>query len=203
MRFWLARIVRVYACFQLGCRQQPFRFDDCPLAVHPLGLDRVEPRALTRQQAGDKADALSLRLDEAVVRPYPVAYLLAFVPRGIVPDQQQGLFAQCREFVAAPREKLRGELTNRLAYGKAQPDLFRSGWRGPQQQAIAGQRLGVGIVRGQSFLDEPQASSRRHPAVELGLSQAAPPDLIFKSQHPRWLVGRQADQAVALFFFRT
>src|SRR5215813_6986681 len=200
MRFWLARRVSADSCFQCPGRQQPFGCNNGSLAVDPLGLARVAPWAFTRQSAGDEADALPLLLDEAVVRPYPTAPLAAFLPRGVVPDQPQGLLAHRREFVTAPGPKLRREPTDRLARGKAQPELFRRRRCGPQQQAVAGQCLGVGSAPGPGCLDQPQAPSRRPPAVQLGRRQAAPPDLSPESQHPGRMLGRQAAQAVALVF---
>src|SRR5262249_40720444 len=151
-----------------------------PLAVDPLGLDGIEPGAFTRQPAGDKADALPLRLDPMIMGVDPVAHLDAFMPRGIVPDQEQRLLAQRREFVAAPGQKLRGGSTDGLPYRKAQPDLFWGSRRGPQQQAITGQGFGRIIALGPRLLDQPQPSSGWCPAVQLGLRQATPPDLIRK-----------------------
>ena len=109
MQRWLTRIVRIHPGFQFSRRQHPFRLHHRSLAMDPLGLEGIEPRALTRQHAGDEADALPLRRDPRVVGAYPVAYRGTFMPRGIVPNQQQRLFAQCREFVTAPGQKLRRE----------------------------------------------------------------------------------------------
>src|SRR4051794_27077879 len=47
----LAAVVRMRPALDLGRRQLAVRLDDRLLAVHPLRLDRVEPRALARQRA--------------------------------------------------------------------------------------------------------------------------------------------------------
>ena len=48
---------------QLVARQQARGPDDSALAMHPLGLDRIEPRALARQVAHEDAHALACPLD--------------------------------------------------------------------------------------------------------------------------------------------
>src|SRR5438270_9412828 len=42
--------------------QQPRRFDHPPLAMRPLGLDRIEPRTLARQVAREEPHALAAGL---------------------------------------------------------------------------------------------------------------------------------------------
>src|SRR3954453_24059750 len=67
-------------------RYRPLRLDDCPLAVQPARLDRVEPGALHRQtthQDPDPADALH----RAVMRPNPRLHRSTDVPGGVVPHQ--------------------------------------------------------------------------------------------------------------------
>ena len=72
--------------------QLPIRFRNRALAMGPFGLDPIEPRALDRQGTHHHTAAASL-LDMPVVRLEPRPHGLADVPRGIVPDQQQGGFA--------------------------------------------------------------------------------------------------------------
>src|SRR5215207_8984167 len=59
-----------------------------PFAMHPLGLDRVQPRAPARQAADQQAAAASGGLDPPVVVLDPGAHLPADVPGGVVPDQR-------------------------------------------------------------------------------------------------------------------
>src|SRR5437764_2096452 len=71
---------------KLGGGELTIRLDHGPFAVHPLGLDRVRPRALARRAADQQAAAAGA-LDPAVVGPDPGADLAADVPGGVVPDQ--------------------------------------------------------------------------------------------------------------------
>ena len=52
---------------QLGGRQQPGRLGDSPLAMQPLGLDRIEPGALAGQVAHQETHAAAGAFDLAVV----------------------------------------------------------------------------------------------------------------------------------------
>src|SRR5690242_5807235 len=49
-----AAVVIAQPVLKLGGGELAIRLDDGPLAVHPLGLDRVEPRALARQAADEE-----------------------------------------------------------------------------------------------------------------------------------------------------
>ena len=49
-------------------RQEPRRLQHPALAMHPLGLDRIQPRTLARQQAAEDAQALPAALDPLIVR---------------------------------------------------------------------------------------------------------------------------------------
>src|SRR4051794_13225844 len=83
-----APVVAADPPFDLRRRQPPLRVDDRPLAVDPLRLDRIEPRRLHRQIAGDDPYP-ALGLGPAVVRPDPRPRPGADVPGGVVPDQQK------------------------------------------------------------------------------------------------------------------
>jgi hypothetical protein len=107
-----------------GSSKQASRFGDGALGVHPVWLNWIQLGALAGQVAGHDAHALALLLDLAIVRAEPGAHLLTDVPGGVVPDKQQGLLAQCRQFLTAPGQVLRGELTHGAILDKAQPDLF-------------------------------------------------------------------------------
>src|SRR5262249_40016175 len=74
--------------------------------------------------------------------------------------------------------------------------------RRAEQQAVAGQGLGVRIIRRDRLLDQPERLVRLGPTVQGRLRQAAPPDLVLEAQDPGRVARRQADQAVAATFFR-
>src|SRR5919202_1710120 len=77
------------------------------LAMNPLGLYGVQPRALLWQQAAHDPHAFAALFDSAVVLPEPAPDLLGDVPTGVVPDENQHLLAKSFEFLGAPSEKLR------------------------------------------------------------------------------------------------
>src|SRR5688500_6865651 len=108
---------------EFGGGEQAIGFDDAAFAVNPGGLDGVEPGALGWEEAGDDADAASLLLDLPVVVPDPVADLMAGVPGGVVPDQEQGLLPGGVEFAAAPVQVVDGDRTDGAAIDEPQPHL--------------------------------------------------------------------------------
>src|SRR5262249_33737043 len=63
VRFVRAAEGRADTLDQFGGEQQPRGFDHAALAMHPLGLDRVQPGALARQIAGDDPHAAAAPLD--------------------------------------------------------------------------------------------------------------------------------------------
>src|ERR671930_468181 len=202
MGFMSTPIIGTDPIRQLLSTEQPVRFDHRPFPMDPFGLNRVEPRAFTRQPTCDNAHATPLLFDLAVMRPQPLPHSLALMPRSIVPHQQQGTLAQAIQAVTAPGQKLGREGTDGLSRGKPQPELFWSRGGGPQQQSIAGQSLGVGIIFGRGVFRQAPRLPLRRPGMQGGLRQATPPDLITKAKHPRGMGGCQVDQAVPLFFFR-
>ena len=190
---------------QLGGRQQPRRLGHAALAVPPLGLDGVEPRALDRQVAAHDPHPGAGVLDPAVVLLDPGADFLADVPGGVVPDQQQRRLARRPQPGAAPGEILGRERADRAAVDEAQPGLLLPAARPirpARQQPVAGQRLGVRVALGDRPLDQPQRPIPRRPRGQRGLRQAAPPDLALEAEGPVGAGRRQADQAVAGAFFR-
>src|SRR5215216_376844 len=79
------------------------------LAVDPLGLYSVEPRALLGQQTGDDPHPFFLALlERAIVRADPTPDLTAYVPGSVVPDQHQHFLAKRFELLGAPLQKARG-----------------------------------------------------------------------------------------------
>ena len=90
MRFLLTTIVGIDTRFEFVGAQQPVRFRHGPFPMDPFRFDGIEPRVFARQLADYDAYANCGLLDLLIVLPYPVPHGVAAVPRGIVPDQQQG-----------------------------------------------------------------------------------------------------------------
>ncbi len=91
--------------------EQAGRLDTGALAVHPLGLNRVEPGTLDGQIARQDAHPLAPSLHGAVMRSDPGADGLTDVPGGVVPDQRPHGNAQRRQLGAAPVQELDGDRT--------------------------------------------------------------------------------------------
>lgn len=178
--------------------QQSIGFDHPPLGVAPLGFNRIEPRTLDRQRTDQQPHPLPAGLDLSVMSPDPVPHGLAAVPGGIVPDQRQHAHAARRRFLTAPVEEGGRRCADWPAVEEAQPDIARPG----QQQAIAGQRLAVGIVARDRLLNQPQRLVPIRPGAQGGAGDAAPPDLVLEAEEPVRLTSGEGDQAVALSFFR-
>jgi hypothetical protein len=186
----------------LLCGQHTGGFRDGAFPVDPLRRDGVQPRALTRQPARDDTHALPGVFDVVVMRTEPWAHQLAFVPRSVVPHQQQGALPPCGQTVAAPRQTLQRPRAYWLTRRKPQPKLLRRRRSGPQQQPIARQGLGLGIGVGPLFFDQTPRGRSRSPALHVRLRQAPPPHGIGEAQQPLRVAGSQADQPVARLFFR-
>src|SRR5215831_16312894 len=172
------------------------------LGVHPLGLNRVEPRALDRQIAGEDAHAVAALLHLLVVGADPGADALAHMPRGVVPDQDPDPYTRLLQPAHTPVQELLGDRADRPPSDEAQPHALRLAHLA-QQHPIAGQRLGVGIARGDRLLDQAQrAVGRVRPGMRLRLGEATPPGFIREAQRPVGMLGCQGNQAVTLPFFR-
>jgi hypothetical protein len=65
---------RAYSLGQLVSCEQPVGLYNFALAVNPLGLHRVEPRALLEQQAAYDPHSTAAVLDSSVVRGDPPSY---------------------------------------------------------------------------------------------------------------------------------
>jgi hypothetical protein len=73
---------------------------------------------------------------------------------------------------------------------------------GPHQQAVTGERLGIGVVRRRGQLLSPERNLGVRPAVVVGLGQPTPPDCVANAQGPRRVGQRSLDQPVAPCLFR-
>src|SRR5499426_3707120 len=143
----LTTIVGIDPRFQFSSTQQAVWFRDGPFSMDPFRFDGVEPWAFTRQRTDDDAHTLGTLLDLLIVLAEPVPHGVAAVPRGVVPDQEPGREALCRELGGAPRQKIDGDGTHGTPRDKAQPHLVRLLRPWAHQQAITGKRLGLGVLR--------------------------------------------------------
>jgi len=166
------------ALLQLSGREQAFRLDHGSFTVHPLWFDGIQPRRLHRQGTGQETDPVPALLDLAVVLPDPAPDGFTAMPRSVVPDQEQGGLAPCRQALTAVRQEGNGDGTDRTPIHKAQHEFVGGG----QQQPIGSQGLGIGIITRDWLFDHPQR--RLSPAMQRGPGQPAPPALIFKAECP-------------------
>src|SRR5215213_1454403 len=105
---------RAHPLGQLVGRQQPVGLDDLALAVDPLRLHRIEPRTFLGQKAGQDAYPAPAPFDFPVMGAYPAAHLMACVPTGVVPNQDQNPLAERFKLSAAhSRKRVVMELTGR------------------------------------------------------------------------------------------
>src|SRR5215210_647235 len=178
--------------------EQTVGFDHFSLAMNPLGLHRIEPRALLGQQATDDPHPFLLALFQSSVAPTdPAANLAAYVPACVVPDQHQNLLAQSLKLLAAPLQKERGYSAHRAAVHKAQPRLFELG----HIQSVAGDGLRIGIIFFDRLLYKTQRLASFAKAVQVRLPHSAPPALVLEADHPIHLILHQVHQSVAPPFF--
>src|SRR5579864_5877794 len=195
----------MHALGHLRSRHETAGFGHLALTVDPGRLNRIEPGALDRQGARDDAHAAAGAFDLLVVRTDPGAHLLAAVPGGIVPDQEQGRRAAGVQFRAAPVKELGRQRTDGAAVDAAQPRLLLPlAGVGPcaHDDAVAGQGFGIGVVFRDRLFDQAHGLVLVGPGMAGGLGQAAPPTLILETQRPGGMSSGQAHQTVALAFFR-
>src|SRR5215216_3573282 len=157
---------------QLIGTEQAIGFDHFSLAMNPLGLHRIEPRALLGQQTTDDPHPLYLALFQSpVALTDPAANLAAYVPACVVPDQHQHLLAYGGQLLAAPLQKARGYSAQRTTVHKAQPRLFELG----HIQPVAGDGLRsfAGIIFFDRLLYKTQRLASFAKAVQLRQSCAS------------------------------
>jgi hypothetical protein len=108
---------------QLLNTQLPIGFGNRPFAMHPFGLDPIEPGTLIWQWAHHHATA-AFPLDTLVVCLAPRPHGVANVPRGIVPHRQQCRFAFSGQPFRQPPQNLLRHGTGRPTVPKAQEHLL-------------------------------------------------------------------------------
>ena len=107
------------------------------LAMHPFGLDRVEPRALLGQKAAHDPHPSPALLDLSVVFPEPSSHLAAYVPGSVVPDENQHLLADGFEPLATPLKESGRYRTHGSIIHEAQPRLVELRHIEPVTQEMA------------------------------------------------------------------
>ena len=184
--------------------EQACGLDDVALAVHPVRLNAIEPGTLAGQVEGDDTHALALLPDRSVLCPNPGAHRFADVPGGVIPNHDQDRLAQHGQLRTAPGQVLGGDWANRTVGNEAQPDLFGQGCRRGRtrdQQPVAGQRLGVGVISRRRLFHQTQHRVLLTPGTYVRLCHPAPPHFILETQDVFWMVCGQFDQPVAGAFF--
>lgn len=151
MLFILTSEVLTDSLSQLTGAEQPIGLSYPSLTMYPLGFYGVEPGTSAGERTLHNAHPLSVLFDPLVMFCYPLSYLSADMPGGVVPDQQKCLFAQSQKLVAAPLKEGYGNPADRATVHKAQPSLLM---RVPlvcnptHQKPEAGQCLWVGVTFG-------------------------------------------------------
>src|SRR2546428_10889766 len=70
-----------------------------------------------------------------------------------------------------------------------------------QQHPITGQRFRIRVLFAQLQFLQPRHVIFLRPAMVIGLSHPAPPDLIKETKRPAWMGPHQTDQAIPAGFF--
>ncbi len=189
---------------QLLSRKQPVGFNNSSLAMHPLGLNRVEPGTFGRQKAWQDADALAFNFHLGVVLAYPGTDDFAHMPGGIVPNKQPGCFPLSLQLLTFPLQELRGDVADRTPGDKPQRHLIADRlfcWPALPQHAITGQRFGIGVSLVPGLLYQTNRVGFVLPGVHAGQGEATPPHLVEKANGPVRLGAGPSNQAVACVFF--
>jgi hypothetical protein len=109
------------------CSKQSIGLYNFSLAVHPLRLDGVQPRAVLGQKTAHDPNPFAALFDPSVVFAEPSPHLFGDVPRSVVPDQKKDLLAKSLELVQALLKKAGGYVTHRPAVDEPQPRLVEFG----------------------------------------------------------------------------
>lgn len=181
--------------YQFFSRQLSLWLDNRSLAVYPMRLDWIQPRAFD-WQSQSKYPHPAFSLHSLIVLLDPTPHFLALVPTGIVPDQNQHPFAFFSQLPNYPFKEVGRHLAHGATFYKSQQQFICVA---PQQPVAAqGQRVRVCFVLFK--LKEPQRF-RISPGVKLRRMKPAPPRLIFIAQHPIAVGRGELFQPFKLLFF--
>src|SRR5258708_27464452 len=98
-------MIGAHALGHLLGTEQACRLSDGACALHPNGLNRVEPGTLDGQIAGEDADAMAPLLDLPVMRADPRPHRATHLPGGVVPDHDPDRHTPCLEFGTPPLQE--------------------------------------------------------------------------------------------------
>jgi len=130
-----------------------------------------------------------------VVALDPFLHSLADVPGGMVPDAPESSFALGRNVCGKPGKKGAGDRANGTPVDKTSQYVVGRGHVEP----ITGNRLALWVL-GKHGLFHQADGLVIAPSMQLGLSLATPPDVIFAAQGNVRMVGRDPDQPIAWRF---
>src|SRR5215210_9273811 len=146
---------RAYSLGQLVSCEQPVGLHNLALAMNPLGLHRVEPRALDGQKAAYNPHSTAAAFDYSVVRSDPLSDLFGDVPGGVVPDQHPNPLVRRSKLSAAPRKEAGGHTADGPPIHETQPYLFELRHIEP----VAGDGIRISVVVGDRSFDEARGLS--------------------------------------------
>ncbi len=204
MRFIRTAKMGIHALSQLLSRKQPVWFHHGALAMDPLGHNQVEPGTFAGQEARQDAHALALSFHLGVMLADPSAHELADMPGGIIPNEQPGRLSLGLHLVTPPLQKLRGDVADWAPRHKTQRHPIADRllcWSALPQNAISGQRFGVGVSLFPGLLHQTHGMVFVLPGVQARQSKATPPHLVLIANGPMRLMTGPGDQPVARVFF--
>ena len=185
---------------ELVSAEQSLGLRHLAFAVDPLGLYRVQPRALGGQRARYYPNptgrcALTRRL-WASIQP---AHLSGFYASLRCPRSTAGPSCpSASKPLATPSEELRGYVAHLPTIHEPQPGLCHL----RQIQPVAGEGLRLGIVLPGLFLEEAHRIARLDPGAQVRPLEARKPALILEAQNPLRMAPGQPDQPISSPFFR-
>src|SRR5215207_5340740 len=187
-----------YPICKLVSTKQTIGFDHLLLAVNPLRLYSVQPRALLWQKTTYDPHSFTALFDTAVMPSEPAPDLPGDVPGSVVPDEQQNLLADPFELLQAPLKELGRYGTEGSSVHEPQPRLIELG----QVESIAGDGFGLGVVLGDRPLNEAKWLALLSPTAQGGQSYSAPPALVTETHRPGFRIrASHFHQSVAPSFF--
>ena len=94
--------------------------DNSAFTMRPLRFNRVEPGAFDWQKANQDTNSFFCLFDSAIMFTDPSTHSFAGVPTGVVPNHCQNRLVQFLNFLAAPLQKLNGDVAHWSSINKTQ-----------------------------------------------------------------------------------
>src|SRR5215204_1803915 len=182
---------------QLRSRQLASWLNNGPLAVDPMRLNAIQPRAFRRQLTNDYSHPTFL-LGFPIACPHPATHRLRDMPRCIIPYQQQGFLAFFDQSATDPIEELCSNARYWPATHEPQPYLFGI----CSQHPVTANCFRIFIILIDRVFYQPQRFTVR-PTVQPGLSKSTPPYFIYIPQYPVRVLLGQSYQSLTRLFLRT